>query len=247
MGRGSVKPYYEHAGITIYHGDCREILPQLGNVADLILTDPPYPAEFSYVWSYLSASFVAAKPDCFLVTLLGHYQLPLVIDELRRNWEYQWLALSENNNCPIMHGFGVKVTYKPVLVFRRGAARPQRIWRDRFNVAAQVGGLATAKAAHKWGQTEIMMKEPIEAFAPARGVVLDPFLGGGTTLCACRNLGRRAIGIEIEERYCEIAARRLSQEVLNFEEVPSTRADAPVLFDGMGSTGHHAPLDESGD
>ena len=70
---------------------------------------------------------------------------------------------------------------------------------------------------HPTGKPLEFMHTLIERFSPQDGIVLDPFMGSGTTLRAAKDLGRKAIGIEIEERYCEIAAKRLSQEVLSFE------------------------------
>jgi site-specific DNA-methyltransferase (adenine-specific) len=70
------------------------------------------------------------------------------------------------------------------------------------------------KALHKWGQAEALQYEPIDAFCPPDGLILDPFCGAGTNLIAARDFGRRAIGIEIDERCCEIAANRLGQGIL---------------------------------
>ena len=210
-----MKPYYEQDGIRIYHGDAAEVCADLGPVADVVITDPPYPAEFDHVWDILGGPVVdSMKPDTFLTTLLGHYQLPRVIDALGRRLRFYWLAITENNQCPIMHGYRVKVNYKPCLVYANGKPVPRRVWRDNFLVANQVGRLAESRNAHKWGQTPTCFQEPIDAFSEPGGVVLDPFLGGGSVLVAARDMGRRGIGIEIEERTCEIAANRLAQGVL---------------------------------
>ena len=199
-------------GCCLIHADCRDVLPQLeAGCVDLVLTDPPYPREFEHVWDYLN---LVSCNSGFLVTLLGHYQLPYVLDTLRKTWEYYWCAVTNNNSCPIMHGFNVKVNWKPALIFRRGGARPQGIWLDNFNVTSKVKKYAASVNLHKWGQSEVLFHEPIRAFMPEDGLVVDPFTGGGTILRLAKDLSRRCIGIEIEEKYCEIAAERLRQGVL---------------------------------
>lgn len=86
-------PYYEHKGIVIYHGDCREILPRLPKV-DLVLTDPPYPREYDHVWDVFRDLVPDAMADeSFLCTLLGHYQLPRVVSCCGHRLEYFWAAV----------------------------------------------------------------------------------------------------------------------------------------------------------
>lgn len=211
-------PYYDDGTCVIYHGDCREIVRELDAfTVALILTDPPYPAEFNACWDDLAA--VAGRmltEDGNLLTFLGHYQLPLVVAALSTTLEYRWLCIVRNTaQQPIMHGFNVKVCFKPLLWFSRTGTskRAPRLLRD--DLAIRGRSFAEARRSHMWGQA--ITPEPFIAFTELGETVLDPFMGSGTTLRAAKDLGRRAIGIEIEERYCEIAARRLAQEVLPLE------------------------------
>jgi DNA modification methylase len=71
-------------------------------------------------------------------------------------------------------------------------------------------------AVHPTQKPEAVMRWCIK-LSGTQGTILDPFMGSGTTLVAAKNLGRKAIGVEIEERYCEIAVKRLAQEVFNFD------------------------------
>ncbi len=209
-----MRPYYRDDLVTIYHGSAAEVMDGMnaGSV-DFVFTDPPYPKEFDAVWDDLGIGAMHVLRDGgHLLTLLGHYQVPRVIDALRdAGLDYRWLCILPNQNQPIMHGWNVKVCFKPILWFTkgRGAVTP-RLMVD--NLTARRGSFATAKNAHIWGQP--VMAEPILALTDPMDTILDPFAGSGTTLVAAKDMGRRAIGIEMDEAHCEMAANRCRQDVL---------------------------------
>jgi len=249
-----MKPYYSHAGIQIYHGDCREVLPGLAPV-DCVVTSPPYnqlgsrfPDEPSGIWgqSDFGASFVRS------VAANGY------ADDMDEDDYQAWqnILFSEIPTTPTASLFynhqirwRARVLLHPVKWFApHGWDLVSEIVWDRcggmmFNAKMFVRFdervLWFDKGAHKWNQDAVGFgtvwriareqdKEHPVAYPqeiPSRCImaasdigdtILDPFMGSGTTLVAAQNLGRRAIGIEIEERYCEIAAKRLAQEVMDF-------------------------------
>lgn len=209
-----MKPYFQDDAVTIYHGDCREILPQLVRESvDLVLTDPPYPAEFDWCWDALGAG---AEPlmrsGAALFSYCGHYQLPKVLADIGRYLRFWWLFIARNDSAPAVWGYHLRATFKPVVAFVKDR-QPEHLLPGLFPDDLHIAGtVRAAKKLHVWGQSSI--PEPILRFVPVGGLVLDPFMGSGTTLRAAKDLGRKAIGIEIEERYCEIAAKRMAQGVL---------------------------------
>lgn len=207
-------PYYSHAGIEIYHGDCREILPGLPKV-DAVITDPPYGIDFDTDYTRFSGGdFGSGKqyprihgddqpfdPAPWLnfkhVVLWGgnHFaqRLPrgswLVWDKRFDNGK---AALADAELAWMKGGYGTYI----------------------FKCTSQ-GFLRPEPAQHPT-QKPVSLMEWCITKGKADGLILDPFMGSGTTLVAAKNLGRKAIGIEREEPYCEIAAKRLSQEVFEF-------------------------------
>ena len=210
-----MKPYYEQGGITIFHGDCREILPALE--FDVLLTDPPYGiahptnyhergrGEFAVSKDYppvhgddkpFDPTFLLAlnKP-----TLLfgANYYAPLL--PVSSGW-IVWDKMRPDDLDQATAEVAWTNFVKGVRVFRY-------LWNGMIRAGNEKLEHPTMKPAALWRWVMELRWMP-------EGVVCDPFMGSGTTLRAAKDLGRRAIGIEIEERYCEIAAKRLSQEVL---------------------------------
>lgn len=210
--RSGMRPYYEHAGITIYHGDCRDVLPGLEPV-DLVLTDPPYgigrdgqrasSGKHGGRKAYDFMGWDAERPSAASFALVlgaakehviwgGNYFADLLPASPR------WLVWDKGQRINQSDG---------ELAWTSLAGAALRIRTINRVAIAQDGALHPT-------QKPVKLLTWCVGLANDPNIVLDPFMGSGTTLVAAKNLGRKAIGIEIEESYCEIAAQRLSQEVL---------------------------------
>lgn len=215
------RPYHEEANITIYHGDCRQIVPLLGRF-DLLLTDPPYgikqdrgmgvggydgfggrkrrtPKQYTGGWD-------KTRPDedllrlsleaCKMHIVWGGNYMTDMLPQMPK-----WLIWDKEQTMPTYSDAELAWTTLPgvaVKMFRQCGA----------------GLMAKEKSRqHPTQKPLALMLWCIQCAGPAQ-TILDPFAGSGTTGRAAKDLGKRAVLIEREERYCEIAARRLSQEVL---------------------------------
>lgn len=205
-----MKPYYEHAGITIYHCDCSEIFDELP-MFDLLLTDPPYGIKAdrdrnsqANGWrDYGATGWDNSPASIEIITACTSKAKESII------WGGNYFAL------PPSMGF---------LIWDKGQrdfslADCEYAWRSK-QCAARIFEYARAKAMQDVKQHPT--QKPLELMrwcllmAGDVKTVLDPFMGSGTTLRACKDAGISCVGIEREERYVEIACRRLEQEVFSF-------------------------------
>jgi len=203
-----LKPYYDEGGITIFLGDCRDILPTLGPV-DLVLTDPPYGLRFrenewdNSIPDWLRLARAVAPIVIFTTAPTTLWDYP------RPDWVMCW-ARPASNSRAISGGFN---HWSPVVVY--GSVK--------FPVDL-LSLHAIANAADKWNihpspKPIRLMRWLVEYGCTPGGLIVDPFMGSGTTLRAAKDLGRKAIGIEVEEKYIEIAIKRLQQNVFDFKAV----------------------------
>lgn len=226
-------PYYEQDGITIYHGDCREILPEIHRAdIGLVLTDPPYGVGYSTgrraadarsstrlaydlaTSPLLNDTAAAIGPLLNDTAAIYWFSAPERLDDVlpivRKLGDVPNILCWDKGNCT---AGDLETTYGQqweAIIYARKARTPLIGGRDRDVLRVSRG--STIDYLHP-------TQKPIPLLRYLMGrheweTVLDPFMGSGTTLRAAKDLGRQAIGIEIEERYCEIAARRLQQSVL---------------------------------
>jgi site-specific DNA-methyltransferase (adenine-specific) len=204
-----VKPYYQDKWVTIYHGDCREMLPQLDVKVDLVLTDPPYPKDFLPLFDVLGRESSRLLPfGKYLISYSGQAHLPDVLNNLRQHLEYRWLAVLLHKQSAVVWSARAICRFKPLVIFSNGINGDTPLFVD------VIEGAGAEKELHRWQQGEAELGRLIIKFSDSGQTILDPFLGSGTTCFCAKKLNRYSIGIEIEEKYCEIAARRCSQEVM---------------------------------
>jgi hypothetical protein len=226
-----MRPYYSDDLVTIYHGDMREVMPSLR--ADLVLTDPPYPAEFLPLFGDLGRLAARSLPvGGSLVTLCGHFEVPEVIGLLSEHLRYWWIGGMGHSDAIRLPGKWVTASWKPALWY----VKERRRSGDTECPKDFLMGGGKDKAFHEWGQSVHWFAHWAARLCPNAGTILDPFMGAGTTLVAAKYTGRKSIGIEIEERYCEIAATRCSQEVLGLSFSEPTAAPDTAQLDGLSVT-----------
>ena len=211
-------PYYQHAGITIYHGDCRDVLPYVQG--DTIVTDPVWPngtvmlAGRDDPWTLLHDALAMAPSSTRLAIQLGCDTDPRFLTAVPATWPFFrlcWLDVSRPHyKGRLLDGATPAYLFGDVPKARPGAMVIPGMFRDH-SAEPQYPGHPCAR---KLSQVCWLIKW----WSEPGDVILDPFVGSGTTLDAAKRLGHSAIGIEIEERFCEIAARRLQQEVFAFSQ-----------------------------
>jgi len=214
-----MKPYYEHDGITIYHGDCRDVLSVLPAV-DLLLTDPPYGigeargknksrGKLAVARDYGVSDWDDAPPPQELIELArskATHQIIFGVNYFHLPPSPCWLVWDKDNGESDFADCELAWTNLRTAVRRK---------RYRWAGMLQETGVAKEHRYHPTQKPVQVMSWAISKAPHMVDLILDPFMGSGTTLRAAKDLGRRAIGIEIEERYCEIAAKRLGQQVLD--------------------------------
>jgi DNA modification methylase len=213
-------PYYEQSGVTIYHGDCRDVLPSIS--ADLVLTDPPYGingakgigidrAKGAYLGAFEDTADYIRSVVVPVIELLRARVACLVLTPGNANLS----AYPQPNSFGVfyqpaavgMQSFGT-VDAQPIFYYgTAGGGRLGKPCSFILTETPEANGHPCPKPFGAW-------KRLLATVARPGQVVLDPFMGSGTTLVAAKDMGHQAIGIELEERYCEIAAKRLQQEAL---------------------------------
>ena len=215
-----MKPYYQDEYVQIFHGDCRDILPELPKV-DLAWTDPPYNVGKDYgIWNdslpdeeYLSFCSVWITE---LKRLADEQAIYLPSKYALNYWqmlgpEYKQIILPWTPEGAIRNG--IINQFASLLTNAKPKQRTKDVW-----YKVQMRGMGYFFKEDNYGHpgytSEDLTSRVIMAFTLPGQTILDPFLGSGTTAVAAKKLGRKCIGIEIEERYCEIAANRCRQMVM---------------------------------
>lgn len=237
-------PYYEQSGVSIYHGDCREILPTLP-IADVVITDPPYDREthagartldkgtrarassgrteivsvapmeidFSALVDVeqTASLYMLAKRWCLVfcsLEMLGDYRTAAGDAYVRSGfWRRPDGTPQTTGDRPAQPGEGIAILH------RAGRKR----WHGGGHHAFYEHCTVKHGRVHPTQKPESLMCELVSLYSDRGETILDPYMGSGTTLVAAKRLGRKAIGAELDERYCETAAKRLQQEALPLE------------------------------
>jgi len=196
--------------IRVLNGDFETTLDYIpDNSVDLILTDPPYPAEYLPLFEKLSLfASKKLKPSGLLITYVGQLHLPDEINLLSKYLKYKWAAcLYHVGETRIVNGVNVINKWKPILFFQKEpAAKFEKTFSDYF-ISEK-----SEKSDHEWQQSIAVYEHIIDIFTEPGQLIVDPFLGSGTTAVACKKLKRKFVGSEIDENSYKLILQRLNDD-----------------------------------
>ncbi len=252
-----LKPYYERDGATIYHGDCREVMPGLARGVDVVVTDPPY-GETSLAWDVPVHDWLALIRGLLLPSgslwCFGSLRMFMAASHEFAAWNLAQDVIWEKQNGSGFHadrfrrvhehvvqfylGRWDEVYHQPVQTFdasrrviRRQKARPPHMGPGKLEgtrYQSEDGGprlmrsVIAITSCHGYAQHPTqkplgIIAPLLEYSCPPGGAVLDCFMGSGSTLVAARKMGLTGVGVDLDERCCEMAANRLAQGVLELQ------------------------------
>lgn len=216
-----MRPYYEDEYARLYHGDCRDVLPQLDPV-DLVLTDPPYGINYVSNWGTKRFAKPITNDGARLSVALQRKVIPLLRAQ-HVLWFTRWDVWPD-----VWSELGPWFPLRGMLVWDKGSNGMGDLshWGPSYELIASAGKGATVggrdpsilrynTVSSKYRHHPTEKPQGLLRYLIGKldaQTVLDPFAGGGSTLLAAKSLGRQAIGVEIDERYCEMIAERLTKE-----------------------------------
>jgi hypothetical protein len=259
-----VTPYYDDGVVALFHGNCLDVLPALGQV-DHVITDPPYARDVYVRMSALQSHAATGalgrgglrpsgtpksrlesqgtdiakmavgdigaideliRPVAMAIGAVNRWALVFSDAESTHEWRsaleaaglryVRTGAWAKPDPMPQMSGDRPAVGFEPCTIAH--AQGPMR-WNGGGKPALWIHNTSKGlgRPDHPCPKPESLMLEIVRQFTDPGETILDPFMGSGTTLVAAKRLGRKAIGIELNEKYCEIAAKRLAQGALPLE------------------------------
>jgi len=242
-----MKPYYQDEWVTIYHGDCREVMPLIPDKSiDLVLTDPPYGVTQNEqdvaidLSPFLIYPAVVFSQQPYTADLISQHRKLFKYDLI---WDKGLISGFLNaNRMPLRQHevilvFG-GVKYLPIKtlgVKSHSKGKPKENRNQNYgdyNFIDNAEKLGEMKhptsilrfkkphpsiAQHRTEKPPALIEWLLKSYSVEDSLILDPFLGSGTTAYCAKKLNRKCIGIEIEEKYCEIAAKRCCQPIMKLE------------------------------
>lgn len=193
----------------VIQGNSLEVMKFIpDNSIDAIITDPPYLKKYLYLYTELAKEAKRIlKPGGSYIAIVPHYSLSLVLPEVSNYLKYRWICCmwQEKGSHPRM-AMGIEVLWKPIVWWVKDAWPVGRGFvRDGFE------NFPVNKKHHEWEQS-LSWSDYCMKFVPQGGIVLDPFIGSGTTALSCIRSNKQFIGIELDQKYVDISNERIKNE-----------------------------------